>query len=165
MKRIVCFYLLLAACLSIMACTGQFFRNYGRINPSNEATRVFESYSVNPVFRYYVSGAGHYPNALMGLHRDYRLDPETLWREVLMTPEMMKELVENMKTRASQVGMSQYGFEISDDKGRPIGVWYSPLEARTFIRMNEDGTLRIDTPPLDTYQKKERGDANRDSDK
>ncbi len=42
---------------------------------------------------------------------------------------------------------------MSDDKGRPIGVWYSILTARTFLRMQENGTVRIDTPELDTYEK------------
>ena len=41
---------------------------------------------------------------------------------------------------------------MSDNKGRPIGVWYSVLWARTFLRMNEDGTGRIDTPELDVYE-------------
>ena len=68
-----CFYLLLLASLSMMACTGQLFRNYGRINISSETTRAFESYSVNADFRYYTSGSDVYPNAIIGLHRDYRI--------------------------------------------------------------------------------------------
>ena len=153
LTRNVRFYLLLAVCLSTMACTGTLFRNYGRINPSNETTRAFESYQVNAEFRYYISGSDLYPNALMGLHRDYRLDPETLWKEVTMTPAKMKEIVEYMKTKAAEYRLFQYGFEMSDDKGRPIGVWYSILTARTFLRMQENGTVRIDTPELDTYEK------------
>ena len=152
-KRNVRFYLLLAVCLSTMACTGTLFKNYGRINPNSETTRAFESYQVNAEFRYYISGSNLYPNALMGLHRDYRLDPETLWKEVTMTPARMKEIVENMKTKADEYRQFQYGFEMSDDKGRPIGVWYSILTARTFLRMQENGTVRIDTPELDTYEK------------
>jgi hypothetical protein len=152
-KRNVRFYLLLAVCLSAVACTGTFFKNYGRINPNIETTRAFESYQVNADFRYYISGSDLYPNALMGLHRDYRLDPETLWKEVTMTPAKMKEIVEHMKTKADEFRLFQYGFEMSDDKGRPIGVWYSILTARTFLRMQENGTVRIDTPDLDTYEK------------
>ncbi|MDP1993000.1 MAG: hypothetical protein Q8K00_18455 [Syntrophales bacterium] len=152
-KRKVHFYLLLAVCLSVVACTSTFFKNYGRINPSSETTQAFESYQVNADFRYYISGSNLYPNALMGLHRDYRLDPETLWKEVAMTPARMKEIVEHMKTKADEYRQFQYGFEMSDDKGRPIGVWYSILTARTFLRMQENGTVRIDTPELDTYEK------------
>ncbi len=76
------------------------FKNYGRINPNDEVTQAFESYQVNKDFRYYVSGSNLYPNALMGLHREFPLDPETLWKEVAMTPEKMKEIVEYMNTKA-----------------------------------------------------------------
>ena len=150
------FFLLVALCLGAAACAGLTFKNYGRIDPNAEVTRAFEHYQVNPEFRYYISGSDFTPNALMGLNRAYRLDPRTLWKEVTMTPEMMKEIVEHMKTKAFDYHELQYGFEISDDTGRPIGVWYSILTARTFIHKGKDGTVRIDTPDLDTYEKFER---------
>jgi len=140
-------------CLGAAACTGTLFRNYGRINPDGETTRAFENYRVNGELNYYISGSDLYPNALMGLHRDHRLDPGTLWKRVSMTPILMKEIVGFMQAKASEYQQFQYGFEISDDQGRPIGVWYSILSARTFIRMQEDGTVRIDTPPLEIYEK------------
>ncbi len=155
-RRNVHFYLLVAVCLSVTACAGFRFQNYGRIDPSAETTRAFESYQVNPEFRYYISGSDFTPNALMGLNRAYRLDPRTLWKEVQMTPEKMREIVEHMKTKAFEYDERQYGFEMSDDTGRPIGVWYSILTARTFLHREADGTVRIDTPDLDTYEKFER---------
>jgi hypothetical protein len=144
-------YLLIALCLAVTACTGQLFRNYGKIDPSSEVTGAFERYEVKPNYRYYISGPDLFPNALMGLDRRYRLDPETLWREVEMTPERMKGIVVQMKVKASESYKLQFGFEITDPGGQPLGVWYSILTARTFVRMNEDGTVRIDTPDLDTY--------------
>jgi hypothetical protein len=147
------FYLLLAAWLSTVACTGPLFRSYGRISPSSETTRSFESYHVNAEYRYYISGSDLYPNAFMGLHRDYHLDPSTLWKEVAMTPEKMEEIVKNMQTKAREYSMYQTGCDMSDEKGRQIGVWYSILAARTFLRIQEDGIVRIDTPPLETYEK------------
>ena len=153
MKRSNGMYLFVVLCLVLTACTGQIFRNYGRIDVNGKATDAFERYEVNPDFRYYISGADLNPNALLGLHRRYRLDPGTLWREVDMTPQRMKGIVEGMRTKASEFFQFQYGFEITDNQGRPIGVWYSILEARTFVRMNDDGTVRIDTPDLDTYEK------------
>lgn len=156
--------LILILCLGAAACTGSLFKNYGTINPHLEVTRAFEGYRVNGEYRYYVSGALHYPNALMGLHRDHRLDPRTLWKEVpMMTPARMQEIVDNMKTKASEHNMLQYGFEMSDEKGRPVGVWYSVLWARTFLGMNEDGTVRIDTPPLDIYLRLEQDASAGDS--
>lgn len=140
-------------CLAAAGCAVPLFRNYGRIVPSTEITASFENRRVDPGLRYYISGSDVYPNALMGLRRDCRLAPETLWKEVEMTPDILGEIVRNMQARASEYREYQYGFEISDNKGHPIGVWYSVLSARTFIRMHEDGTVRIDTPDLETYEK------------
>lgn len=141
-------------CLALAACTG-LLKNYGRIDPSREATEAVENYQVNPQYRYYISGSDLYPNALMGLHRDSRLDPETLWKEVAMTPKRMREIVWGIKNRAFQVGAYPAGFDLLDNQGRPIGVWYSIFTARTFLRMEETGTVRIDTPDPDTYDKLE----------
>lgn len=154
---------ILILCLGAMGCSG-LFRNYGTINPAAEVTRSFEAYRVNGEYRYYASGAFHYPSALMGLHRDYRLDPKTLWREVPgMTAARMEEIVEGMRTKAGQHNMFQYGFVMSDDKGRPVGVWYSVLWAPTFLRMNADGTVRIDTPAPDVYTRLENDAQGGDS--
>jgi len=71
-----------------------------------------------------------------------------------MTPEKMKEIVEGMNTKVYSQHESQKGFEILDNNGRPIGVWYSIMRARTFVSLKEDGTVRLDTPDLDIYEKK-----------
>ena len=63
-----------------------------------------------------------------------------------MSTARMQEIVEDMTARAWARRLALQGFEMSDNEGRPIGVWYSTLEARTFLRMNNDGTVRIDTP-------------------
>jgi hypothetical protein len=161
-KQISHLSLVLLLCLSAVACAS-LLRHYGTINPHDAVTQAFEAYRVNGEFRYYVSGALAYPNALMGLHKEYRLDPKTLWKEVPgMTAAKMKEIVDNMKTKAFQHHLILYGFEMSDNKGRPVGVWYSVLWARTFLRMNEDGTVRIDTPDLDVYERSQ-GDSVVDS--
>ena len=151
--RSICLCLLLAVCLITLACAGMF-ANYGRFNPSDAVTQAFATYQVNKDFRYYISGPDLNPNALMGLHRSHQLDPSSLWREVQMTPEKMKEIVQGMNAKASMQREDQKGFEMVDPGGRAIGVWYSLLRARTFLRIQEDGTVRIDTPVLEMYERK-----------
>jgi len=150
------FLLLLLAGLTTIACAAGMAGKNGRIDASREATAAFESYAVNPAYRYYVSGSALHPNALIGLSRDYRLDPGTLWKGVDMTPNRMKEIVDGMKARAAQLIQIPQGFNLVDDTGRVIGVWYSILTARTFVQMKPDGIVRIDTPDIDTYDKFER---------
>lgn len=77
-----------------------------------------------------------------------------------MSPPKMQEIVEGMKTKVSELQTVLNGFKLTDEKGRQVGIWYSILKARTFLRMNDDGTVRIDTPPLDTYESHE-GDSRR----
>ena len=155
-RRNVLFCLLLLVGLTTIACAGMMVGTYGRIDPSREAALAFESHSVNPTYRYYISGSDVYPNALIGLSRDYHLDQETLWKAAEMTPKLMREIVDHMKARASQLMQFPQGFNLVDDKGRVIGVWYSIITARTFVQMKEDGIVRIDTPDIDTYDKFER---------
>ena len=147
------FYLILALCLCTVACSPSLFPNYGRITPDWEVTKAIEGYQVNPEMRYYISGSNLKPAALMGLLKSYRLDPSTTWREVDITPVRMQEIVENMMDRGLIRKPSLQGFAMSDNSGRPIGVWYSTLESPTFLRMNEDGTVRIDTPDRSYFPK------------
>ena len=150
--RGTCCFLLLVACLSAMACSGQLFQSFGRIDISGETTRAFENYSVDTDFQYFVSGTDTYPNAIIGLHRDYRIDPKSLWKKVDMTPAVMQKLVGSMREKTSHRLLSLHGFELLDPKGKPIGVWFSIQTARTCLQIKSDGTVRLDTPDLDTYE-------------
>ena len=154
-KRKSLFCMALVMCLGTAACSGALFKAYGRIDPSTEVTVEVEGYHVNPDYRYYISGPDLNPNALMGLDKKYPLDPSASWREVEMSTAKMKEIVNGMKTKAFEHRMFQHGFVIFDNNGRPIGLWYSILEGRTFVRMNEDGTVRIASPDLELFIKME----------
>jgi hypothetical protein len=158
-RKCFCFFLLLVLCLGVLSCSGSLFRNYGRILPSDEADRDLEGDVVHPEIRYYISGSDLYPNALIGLHRDYRLDRETLWKEVAMTPGKLREIVGFMKAKAREHGQFPHGFDLLDTGGKKIGFWYSIFTARTFLRFEEDGTVMILTPELETFFKMEYKDS------
>jgi hypothetical protein len=155
LRKIFVIGALLLLCIGVLSCSGSLFRNYGRILASGEVTRDLESGVVRPELRYYTSGSDLYPNALIGMHRDYRLDPETLWKEVAMTPGKLREIVGYMKAKASEYHHFLYGFDLLDTGGKKIGFWYSILTARTHLRFEEDGTVMVQTPELETYEKLE----------
>lgn len=148
-------YGLLLLVLVGLSCSGSHFSNYGQILPGGEVIRDLEGGRFHPELRYYTSGSDLYPNALIGLHRDHRLNPESLWKEVDMTPEMLRKTVGHMKSKASEFGQGQYEFELLDTGGRRIGFWYSILTARTFLRFEADGTVMIVAPELETYERLE----------
>ena len=159
LRKILVLSVMLLLGLNIIACSGSLFRNYGQILANQEVDRDLEGNVVHPEFRYYISGSDLYPNALIGLHRDYRLDRETLWKEVAMTPVKLREIVGFMKAKAREHGQFPHGFDLIDTGGKKIGFWYSIFTARTFLRFEEDGTVMILTPELETFFKLEYNDS------
>jgi hypothetical protein len=158
-RKILVLSVLLLLGLNVIACSGSLFRNYGRILFSEEVERDLEGNVFRPELRYYTSGSDLYPNALIGLHRDYRLDRETLWKEVAMTPEKLREINGFMKAKAYEFHQFPHGFDLIDPQGKKIGFWYSIYTARTFLRFEEDGTVMILTPELETFDKLEYRDS------
>lgn len=154
--------MLVLVLLSSAGCTSSLFKNYGSIVPDGAVTNTFEKYQVNPNYNYYISGSEVYPNAIIGLDKAYALEPD-LWKKVEMTPGKLRELVQYMHDKVSTVslGSALHGFATFDDKGKQIGVWYSILEAKTFLKMKDDRTVIIITPDIDTYLKYEDGNRRR----
>lgn len=138
--------------LPSVAFTSSLFKNYGKITPDRDATKAFETYQINSNYNYYISGSDVYPNAIMGLDKAYKLEPD-LWKQVDMTPQKFRELVIDMqnKVRSVDIRLALHGFAIFDDKGRQIGAWYSILAATTSLMMKDDRTVIIITPDIDTY--------------
>jgi hypothetical protein len=75
-----------------------------------------------------------------------------------MTPAVFRNLVRSMKAKASELSRFQHGFTILDDKGRHIGIWYSPLDAGAIIKMEDERAVIIYTPPLDLYEGRNKED-------
>ena len=154
--RILCFAVLGFACIAAHSEAAEFFKNYGEIRPSAEATGVFENYKVLPDYRYYVSGPDLYPNALIALDRAYALDSD-LWKERKLTSVEMKELIGDMQSKAREVGETLHGFDILDHGGKKIGLWYSILRAPTYVKIEGGQRVVIGTPPIDLWERAEDG--------
>jgi hypothetical protein len=153
--RSYAFYLILP--ILFCGCAGNL-KGYGSIRPDRNVTKAFEAFQVNSDFNYYYSGADDYPNALIGLEKKNRLEPDNLWKRMASKQTGFKDVIKQMQSRALTIGHSQYGFIILDDQGRQIGVWYSILEAPTAVKMIDERTVLIYTPDLDTYMKHEKDD-------
>lgn len=69
-----------------------------------------------------------------------------LWNKITVTPEAMKDIISGMQRLASDVAVALHGFTIFDDKGIPAGVWYSPLDNTTCVKMESEKTFDIPTP-------------------
>lgn len=131
-----------------MSCVGI---NYGNIIPDTAVTKAFEAFQLDPDMNYYYSGSGVHPNAIMGLKRNYVLDSD-LWKPIEAQPAIFKDLIKGMQTKALERGTFQHGFVMKDNKGQPIGVWYSILRAATVINMGEGNKVAVFTPELEIYR-------------
>ena len=131
--------------------TGFLGGRYGNIFPDDKATKDFEAFKIDPGMNYYYSGPDLYPNALIGLKKQYVLD-SNLWKPIKPTPESFRDMIIHMQDKAQEYREYQHGFIMYDDKKQPIGVWYSILKARTFTQMGEGNKVRVYTPDLMIYQ-------------
>ena len=83
--------LLVLLLILTVACTA----NYGRLQRSNDVSKVFERHEVLADHAYYATGPEARPTAILAIHRSYTLKPG-LWRSVEMTPELLSRLVDAM---------------------------------------------------------------------
>ena len=138
---------------SIVGCA-TLFKGYGTIEPNGEITQSIGRYQVDPDLNYYISGSTSTPNAIMGLKKSYALDSD-LWKKIEMTPDVIKNLVYNMHLRAAGFSVRLQGFFLLDNKGRQLGIFYSLSDVDTFVKMQDEKTVIINTPPIDTFFKHE----------
>jgi hypothetical protein len=122
-----------------------FFNDYGSISARNNVTQAFESYKPDPNLNYYICGSDLYPDALIGINKAYTLD-DPLWKEVELAPKVLKNLISNMQFQATS-GLPRHlmGYAILDDKGHDVGVWYSRPWVPTFVKMENEQTVHIQT--------------------
>jgi hypothetical protein len=143
--------LLAVSVISVMLSMGgssamaQPFKDYGSIQPSNAVTRAFDSRQVNPDLDYYVSGPDESPDVIIGVNRGYSLD-STLWKKVAVAPDALKDMISSMQSEAAEESVVLHGFNILSNEGMAIGVWYSPLDNPTYVKMESDKMVDIPTP-------------------
>ena len=138
---------------SLVGCA-TLYKDYGKIEPNSEITYSIERYQVDPDLNYYISGSTSVPNAIIGVKKSFTLDSD-LWKKIEMTPDVIKNLVSNMQQRATGFSGRLQGFFLLDNKGRQLGIFYSLSDVNTFVKMKDEKTVIINTPPIDTFFKHE----------
>ena len=142
----LCFLLWFAAGCATMSA------NHGSIVLDPAAERDFATFRLDPNMNYYYSGPDYYPNALMGLKKEYVLDND-LWKPLEPNPALFRDKIRSMQDAARLHGTFQHGFAIKDPQGKTIGVWYSILQVKTMVvTMGEENKVMVYTPELDIYQ-------------
>ena len=128
----------------VQACASGMAQNFGRISPSLEATRIFESHTVLPDHHYYYSGPEGKPNAVIGIDKRYTLDSK-FWKPVDLTPEKLRAWINLILDSQSFVPLNNYGSFILGPDGQQVGVWYSPWMPSP-VKMEDDNRIVVHTP-------------------
>jgi hypothetical protein len=123
------------------------FENYGRLKHNDEVTRAFQTYQVEPDYKYYYYGRTNMPYAIVGINRDYHLQSR-VWREVDHDTEQFKKMIFWVWDDI-YVPFYLSGAYITDPSGEKIGIWYSGIWYAA-VRFEENNRIVImpDTPFL-----------------
>ena len=117
---------------------------YGKLQRDRDVNNLFQSYEVLPDYRYYTSGKGDIPNAIIGIQKKYKLRPGN-WQQIEATTPLLRGWVSNMD---NIYGYPPYGSIILGDDGQQIGVWYSSKQWTTvIIEENNEVAVLAPEPP------------------
>ena len=133
--------------LSLTGCTG--FKMRGSFEADRDVARSFERFEFRQDLNYYSSGSDSHPNALMGLGKEYILESD-LWKKVDKA-ETLKEMVQGMQKKTGELYLVLHGFQILDNGGKAVGIWYAILSARAHLVMTGAKRILVYTPDIDTY--------------
>ena len=123
------------------------FENYGRLKHNDEVTRAFQTYQVEPDYKYYYYGRTNMPYAIVGIDRAYHMQSR-VWREVDQDTEQFKKMIYWVWDDV-YVPFYLSGAYITDPGGKKVGIWYSGIWYAA-IRFEENNRIVVmpDTPFL-----------------
>jgi len=135
-----------AALLLLLLAGCADFKMRGSVEEDRDVTASLRSFEFRPDMNYYSSGPDAHPNALLGLTKDYVLEPG-LWKKVDSADEL-KAMVWGMNKNAREMYANVHGFRVLDNEGKAIGVWYSHISKRAMLIMKGDRKVLVYTPDI-----------------
>ena len=133
-----------------IALIGCSMSNYGKLKSTPEVTRAFEAYQILPGHKYYYRGTYSQPVVIVGINENYELNSK-LWVEIDPKSKDFRKLIDKVSLQGSGGTTDPWGFTISDNSGRDVGVWYSAIRAAA-VEINENGQI-VNLSPLRTVTK------------
>ncbi len=136
-------------------CIACALGHYGKILPDAAADGAFASFQMETGVNYYYSGPDAAPNAVVGLQRQYTIQPD-FWKPIT-DGKIFAEIIKGMQAKAQSVslGSRPRGFVLHDNQGNTIGTWYSLMKGTTFVKMGGNNEVTIGLPELLLYEREE----------
>jgi len=120
---------------------------YGKLKRDRDVNRTFKTYRILPDHKYYTSGRGDIPYAIIGVDNVYELRPGT-WQEINLTTPLLRSWVSQMD---NIYGYPPYGSLILNNNGERIGVWYSSKQWTTVI-IEENNEIAVLAPEIPGFR-------------
>jgi len=114
---------------------------YGKLKRDRDVNQLFQNFKVLSDHKYYISGIGDIPYAIIGINKKYNLRKGN-WEEIALTTPLLRSWVSQMDII---YGYPPYGSAILDNEDHQIGIWYSSKQWTTVI-IEEDNKIAILTP-------------------
>ena len=107
---------------------------YGKLERSREVTQTFETPQILPDHKYYYSGWGSVPYAIIAMDGRYKFR-QGLWKEIEASIPLLRNWIRQMDM---VYGHPPYGSRILDHKGQQVGLWYSSKQWTTVVIEKDD---------------------------
>ena len=114
---------------------------YGKLKRDRDVNRIFQTYQVLADHKYYKTGQGNIPHAIIGIQDSFKLR-SGIWKAVEVTTPMLRNWVTKMD---NIYGYPPYGSRILDDNGQRLGIWYSSKQWTTVI-LEENNEIAVLAP-------------------
>lgn len=118
--------------------------DYGRLQSNSEVLRKFQNYQVLPNHNYFYRGTFNTPIAIVGIDKKYQLDL-ALWVPVDPQSDSFRTIIQRIGLVVSGGSVEPWGFDILDQNGNVIGVWYSASRAAT-VKVNANNQIEMLSP-------------------
>jgi len=138
------FLLIIIFSLLFSGCAGT--KNYGTIRYDRELDQMFLSYQVLPDYNYYTSGGYDKPNAILGVHKDYKLVSDLWQSRPNVDSAQMKKWIRSISPEDYRARGYSAAY-ILDPNGKKAGFWYS-IQNSTVIKFPGGNNIEVYTPDL-----------------
>ena len=156
LKRRNNLFTLLASALMLLLLAGYAAAGniYGSLDRDRDLDNMFRNYEVLQDYNYFTSGGYDAPDAILLIHKDYKLDnPGNLWVPIpYVDNEQMRKWVSTISSEQDfNRSGNYYAAYILDQNGQRIGVWYS-VEVFATVKFLEGNKVLVYTPELNQHR-------------
>ncbi|KPK24359.1 MAG: hypothetical protein AMJ61_13870 [Desulfobacterales bacterium SG8_35_2] len=131
--------------LFVSGCAGN--KNYGTFHLDRGLEQLFLSYQVLPDYNYYTSGGYDKPNAILGVHKNYRMVTD-FWVSIPnVNSAQIEKWIRTIDPEDRGPGNNYYAYSILDPEGKQVGFWYS-IQNYTVVKFLEENKIEVYPPEL-----------------